>query len=84
MVDFANAKVSIDAPAFRTRGSQAAIPALFNNVENLNVTSHAVNQRKKGPFTQWLHRNASGVSVTLEDILPDSAAKELLDDGYLY
>jgi len=36
--------------AYRTRGTQTLLQEMFNNVSNLNVTSHYVNQKKKGPF----------------------------------
>ncbi len=69
-------------PSYRTRGTQENLRAMFNNVSNLNVTTHFVNQKKKGPFEKWCHdKKAGGSSRTLEDILPSSKAKVLRDDG---
>lgn len=69
-------------PAYRTRGTQESLRAMFNNVSNLNVTTQFVNQKKKGPFETWINNKKAGRSnKTIEDILPESKAKVLTDDG---
>ena len=35
-----------------TRREKARIMNIANNVQNLNITTHGINQSKKGPFTQ--------------------------------
>ena len=50
-------------PAGATRSVKAAV----NDVINLNVTTDAINQAKKGPFTSFLHRldtSARSLSVS--------------------
>jgi len=83
VLELAN-KISGDdiGPAYRTRGTQESLRAIFNNVSNLNVTTNFVNQKKKGPFETWINNKKAGRSNrTIEDILPDSKAKVLVDDG---
>ena len=84
LLNYANEKLGESmGSAYRTRGSQDHLRALFNNVSNLNVTTHEVNQKKKGPFTIWVHEKKAlgGSARQLEDILSDSKARSLRDDG---
>ena len=64
--------------AAHTRGAQSSLKKMVNSRVNLNVTTHEVNQAKKGPFSQWLHRRQKGESLILEDVhLP----RRLVDSG---
>lgn len=76
-----NQIVSAENVAYRTRGNQETLKTLFNSVENLNVTTHYVNQKKKGPFTKWLHATEHGMTKSIEDCLSESKALDLRDDG---
>ena len=81
IIDSVNARVVGDLPAFRTRGAQTALKSLFNGVENLNVTTHAVNQAKKGPFSRWLHKyNEGSKGKSVEEHARESCP-ELVDSG---
>ena len=57
-----------------------------NGVENLNVTTRMVNQKKKGPFASVRNRMRKSDgrelrSITLEQFARTGAAKPLVDDG---
>ncbi len=68
--------------AYRTRGTQEVLISMFNNVTNLNVTTHYVNQKKKGPFESFINDVKRGGSVRkIEDILCKSRARVLTQDG---
>ena len=70
-------------PASRTRAVQGVAKNLFNGVENLNVTTHAVNQSKKGPFTRWRHQRAKERNVSLDDLVRETdGGKSLVDQGH--
>ena len=63
IINFANSQVvadNPDIPAYRTRAIQKILPIVMNGVENLNVTTHEVNQKKKGPYSRWIHRHKDG------------------------
>lgn len=52
LLDAAYFEYSSVAVQMVTRGEKARIMNIANNVQNLNITSRAINQSKKGPFTQ--------------------------------
>ena len=53
LLDLANARAAEGkGVAARTRGVQDTLKRVVNSVRNLNVTTHKVNQAKKGPFMQ--------------------------------
>lgn len=63
IINFVNSQVvadNPDIPAYRTRAIQKILPIVMNGVENLNVTTHEVNQKKKGPYSRWIHRHKDG------------------------
>jgi len=60
IINFVNSQVVADNPAYRTRAIQKILPIVMNGVENLNVTTHEVNQKKKGPYSRWIHRHKDG------------------------
>jgi hypothetical protein len=41
---------------YRTRAAQATIKSVINDVANLNNTTQAINQKKKGPFTKAINQ----------------------------
>ena len=84
MINDANeAATGEGGPASRTRAVQGVVKGLFNGAENLNVTTHAVNQSKKGPFSRWRHQRAKAGSATIDDIVRETeAGKGLVDDGH--
>lgn len=61
----------------------------LNGVNNLNVTSREVNQKKKGPFASFCNRmrleeqygSSRLRSMSLEDLARSGRAKTLVDDG---
>lgn len=59
---------------------------VVNGIENLNVTSRMVNQKKKGPFMSVRNRMRKPGgrelrSISLEQFARTGAAKSLVDDG---
>ena len=64
-------------PAGATRSIKAAV----NDVINLNVTTDAINQAKKGPFTSFLHRlDTSARTVSISQYARTSCP-DLVDRG---
>ena len=55
----------------------------LNDVSNLNVTTLAINQAKRGPFTAAVNRLRSDSlrDVTLEQLARQGKARALVDDG---
>jgi hypothetical protein len=81
--DAHDAAVGEGGPAARTRAVLAATRALFNGAENLNVTTHAVNQTKKGPFSRWRHQRERAGRASLADLVRETAGgKKLVDEGH--
>ncbi len=64
-------------PAGATRSIKAAV----NDIINLNVTTDAINQAKKGPFTSFLHRlDTPARSVSISQYARTSCP-DLVDRG---
>ena len=67
-----------------TRSASEALKNIVNSELNLNVTTHEVNQAKKGPFMQVvnLYKNRGGYEggPTLEDM--NCVPRQLVDAGY--
>ena len=62
-------------------GATRAIKAAVNDVINLNVTTDAINQAKKGPFTSFLHRlDTSARTVSISQYARTSCP-DLVDRG---
>ena len=53
-------------PAYNTRAVADNLKVIANNVSNLNVTTHKINQAKKGPFTIWRNRYTRRRPITLD------------------
>ena len=79
-------------PAANTRSAaKDRIQKFINGVPNLNVTTHAINQSKKGPFTRFLKLVVSdgdhpwnyGNEESMEDLARSGApsVRRLVDDG---
>jgi hypothetical protein len=47
IINFVNSQVVKDNPAYHTRAMQNVLRIVMNSVQNLNVTTHEVNQRKR-------------------------------------
>ena len=60
IINFVNSQVVRDNPAYRTRAMQNILRIVMNGVQNLNVTTHEVNQKRKGPYSRWIHRHEDG------------------------
>ena len=70
-------------PAANTRHSRKMTMAIVNDPLNLNVTTHTINQRKKGPFTRWKHSYEADRPRDLDDCVRDSqSGRQLLEDGH--
>ena len=70
-------------PAANTRQSRKTTMAIVNDPLNLNVTTHTINQRKKGPFTRWKHSYEADRPRDLDDCVSESQpGRQLRDDGY--
>ena len=84
LINDANKEVSGNGgPASRTRAVQGVARHLFNGAENLNVTTHAVNQNKKGPFTRWRNQRAKDGRATMDELVRETAGgKGLVDEGH--
>ena len=70
--------------AARTRGVQDTLKRVVNSVRNLNVTTHKVNQAKRGPITKFKNHFADGSgTLVLDDLVSASSqnARDLRDDG---
>ena len=81
--EFLYGKPDGTAPPIEGSYPHAVVKGLFNGAENLNVTTHAVNQSKKGPFSRWRHQRAKAGSATIDDIVRETeAGKGLVDDGH--
>lgn len=75
---FGNAHMKNDSVAANTRDAKGFLFSTVNDVDNLNVTPHTVNQAKKGPFTQSLNRIlADEQPLGLREL----ASQSLVDDG---
>ena len=71
--------------ASRTRSGLASVKIAYNSLLNLNNTTKTINQKKKGPFTRWLHKanNVSSINFVGEPVR-DIARRncyELVDNG---
>ena len=86
LLDLANERAAEGkGMAARTRAVQQALAAIVNSTKNLNVTTHEVNQHKKGPFMTFQHRYRAGSGDTVfEDIVGASpAGRALRDAGHM-
>ena len=67
-----------------TRGARQALKSIVNSELNLNVTTHQVNQAKKGPFMRMvnLYKSRDGYrgAPSFEDM--NCVPRKLVDDGH--
>ena len=86
LVNLANARAAEgQGVGVRTRAVQDTLKRVVNGVHNLNVTTHTVNQAKKGPFSKFQHHYATGSgAMRLDDLVSASSSQNVLklrDDG---
>ena len=56
-------------PAYNTRAVTDTLKVIANHVSNLNVTTHEINQSKKGPFTIWRNRYSEKTPISLDEAI---------------
>lgn len=73
-------------PAYNTRAMEKSLKVIVNDVCNLNVTDHRINQAKKGPFTTWRNCYNNGNPISFDDAIERTSSvygkTEMKDKGY--